>query len=187
MPYSSRIRFATRLYKRLRAGSQGEGVSPESPRAVADRRCGALFYESRLPRRPRATSCGSAEILYVEDNPGDVFLLQQAVLKVNEHVRLVTAGDGEAALALLLSAGVRFSVIVLDLDIPKINGTEVLKVVKSHPELKAVPTVVFAETAARRQIQLAGHSPELFLSKPMDLDGYMVVAEKIVALCVSPD
>jgi chemotaxis family two-component system response regulator Rcp1 len=124
-----------------------------------------------------------AEILYVEDNPGEVFLLREAVRKLNENVRLVTAGDGEVALALLLSDRVPPSVIVLDLDIPKINGTEVLRAVKSHPELMAVPTVVFAETAARRQIELTGFAPDLFLTKPMDLDGYTVVAKKIIALC----
>jgi CheY-like chemotaxis protein len=123
-----------------------------------------------------------AEILYVEDNPGEVFLLREAVRKLNENVRLVSAGDGEVALELLLSATVRPSVIVLDLDIPRIDGTEVLKAVKSHHELRIVPTVVFAEMAARKQIEKTGYTPDLFLSKPMDLDEYMVVAEKIIAL-----
>jgi CheY-like chemotaxis protein len=122
------------------------------------------------------------EILYVEDNPGEVFLLREAVRKLNENVRLVSAGDGEVALELLLSAGVRPSVIVLDLDVPKIDGTEVLRAVKSHRELRVVPTVVFAEKAARRRIEITGYSPDLFLTKPMDLDGYTVVAEKIIAL-----
>lgn len=124
-----------------------------------------------------------AEILYVEDNPGEVFLLEEAVRKLNENVRLVSAGDGEVALALLLSESLRPSVIVLDLDIPRIDGTEVLKAVKSHPELKAVPTVVFAEKAARRQIEMTEYRPDLFLTKPMDLDGYTVVAKKIIKLC----
>jgi CheY-like chemotaxis protein len=128
-----------------------------------------------------------AEIFYVEDNPGEVVLLREAVRKLNENVRLVSAGDGESALALLLSESVRPSVIVLDLDIPKIDGTEVLKAVKSHHELKVVPTVVFAEKAARRRIEGAGYAPDLFLSKPMDLDGYMAVARKIIALCASSD
>jgi hypothetical protein len=57
--------------------------------------------------------------------------------------------------------------------------------VKSHPELRAIPTVVFAEKAARKQIEMKGYAPDLFLSKPMDLDGYMGVAEKIIALCAS--
>jgi chemotaxis family two-component system response regulator Rcp1 len=128
----------------------------------------------------------SAEILYVEDNPAEFVLLREAVRKLNENVRLVSAGDGEVALALLMSEAVRPSVIVLDLDIPKIDGTEVLKAVKSHHELKAVPTVVFAEKSARRQIEMNGIAPDLFLTKPMDLDGYTVVAEKIIALCAVP-
>jgi chemotaxis family two-component system response regulator Rcp1 len=128
-----------------------------------------------------------AEILYVEDNPGEVFLLREAVRKLNENVRLVSAGDGEVALTLLLSENVRPCVIVLDLDIPKIDGTEVLKAVKSHDELRVVPTVVFAEKAARRQIEMTGYAPDLFLSKPMDLDGYLIVAQKIIALCPAVD
>jgi len=124
-----------------------------------------------------------AEIFYVEDNPGEVLLLREAVRKLNENVRLVSAGDGEAALELLLSENVRPSVIVLDLDIPRIDGTEVLKAVKSHPELKGVPTVVFAEKTARRQIEMTAYRPDLFLTKPMDLDGYTAVAEKIINLC----
>jgi CheY-like chemotaxis protein len=128
-----------------------------------------------------------ADILYVEDNPGEVFLLREAVRKLNENVRLVSAGDGEVALALLLSASMRPCVIVLDLNLPKIDGTQVLKAVKSHPELRAVPTVVFAETAARKQIQMTGFVPDLFLTKPMDLDGYITVAKKIIALCAPSD
>jgi len=124
-----------------------------------------------------------AEILYVEDNPGEVVLLREAVRKLNENIRLVSAGDGEVALELLLSESMRPSVIVLDLNIPKVDGTEVLKAVKSHRELRVVPTVVFAEKAARRQIEMTGFTPDLFLTKPMDLDGYTIVAEKIIALC----
>jgi CheY-like chemotaxis protein len=128
-----------------------------------------------------------AEIFYVEDNPGEVYLLREAVRKLNETVRLVSAGDGAVALAHLLASTTRPSVIVLDLNIPGIGGTEVLKAVKSHRELMAVPTVVFAEKAARRQIEMAGYAPDLFLTKPMDLDGYAVVAKKIIALCSSFD
>jgi CheY-like chemotaxis protein len=124
-----------------------------------------------------------AEILYVEDNPAEIFLLREAVRRLNRDVRLVTAGDGEMALALLFEASLRPSVIVLDLDIPKVDGTKVFKAVKSHPELSAVPTVVFAPKAARIQIQLTGFAPDLFLTKPMDLDGYAAVAQQIISLC----
>jgi CheY-like chemotaxis protein len=126
-----------------------------------------------------------AEILYVEDNPAEVFLLREAVRKLNRDVRLVTAGDGEVALTLLLTERLRPSVIVLDLDIPKIHGTEVFRAVKSHPELQAVPTVVFAPKAARGQIRMTGFAPDLFLTKPMDLDGYTAAAQQIISLCKS--
>lgn len=123
------------------------------------------------------------KILYVEDNPGEAFLLQEAVRSLNRNFQLVTAGDGEVALSLLLSASAPPCVIVLDVNLPGIDGIEVLKAVKSHPELKSVPTVVFAERAARRQIEMTGYTPELFLTKPMDLDGYLGVAQEIIALC----
>jgi CheY-like chemotaxis protein len=127
-----------------------------------------------------------AEIFYVEDNPAEVFLLQEAVRKLSENFRVVPAGDGETALAMLRSASVLPCVIVLDVHVPKIDGAEVLKAVKSHPGLRTVPTVVFAEGAARRKIQSTENAPDLFLSKPMDLEGYANVAERIIALCVSP-
>jgi CheY-like chemotaxis protein len=126
-----------------------------------------------------------AEIFYVEDNPAEVFLLQEAVRALNENVRLVTADDGKVALSLLMSKRVQPAVIVLDLHIPGIDGFAVLKAVKSHPELKTVPTVIFAERTDRKQIETAGCAPELFLIKPMDLDGYIGVAEQIIALCSS--
>jgi len=64
------------------------------------------------------------KIFYVEDSPGEVFLLQEAVRTLNENVQLVTADDGEVALRLLLSASVQPCVIVLDLDLPGIDGTQ---------------------------------------------------------------
>src|SRR5580698_3440963 len=118
-----------------------------------------------------------AEILYIEDNPAEVFLLREAVRKLNQDVRLITAGDGEVALALLFESSLRPSVIVMDLDVPRIDGTQVFKAVKAHPELRTVPTVVFAEKAARGKIHLTGFAPDLSLTKPMDLDGYAAVAE----------
>jgi CheY-like chemotaxis protein len=123
------------------------------------------------------------EILYVEDNPADVYLLREAVLKLNAGIRIVNVEDGEAALALLAGAEPPPCVIVLDLGLPKIDGTEVLRAVKSRPDLNAVPTVVFADTTARRYVQKKGHIPDLFLTKPLDLAGYATIAGQILALC----
>ena len=126
------------------------------------------------------------EILYVEDNPADVFLLREAMSKLDRNLNMISVGDGEAAISFLNEAEVPPSVIVLDLGLPILDGTEVLRVVKSTPEFSAVPTVVFADNAARRRLENDGHAPDLFLVKPGDLEGYTTIATQILALCGTP-
>jgi CheY-like chemotaxis protein len=123
------------------------------------------------------------EILYVEDNPADVFLLSTALGRIDSGLVLKSVGDGEAALEFLRSSNGCPSVIVLDLGLPRIDGVEVLSVVKSNPDMRHVPTVVFAERDGRKRIASAGCVPELILSKPMDLDGYIAIAKQIAGLC----
>ncbi|SRR6266566_4663435 len=125
------------------------------------------------------------DILYVEDNPAEVFLLAEAVRKVDPTLKLKSVSDGESALAFLSAATDQPCVIVLDLGLPKIDGAEVFKAVKSNPAFNAVPTIVFASPAARRKIETTGYAPDLFLTKPMDLDGYADIAAQIVALCTA--
>jgi CheY-like chemotaxis protein len=123
------------------------------------------------------------EILYVEDNPADVFLLGEAIRRQSDAVLLSTLDDGESALSFLNGARLLPCAIVLDIGLPRIDGTEVLRVIKSDPSFRSVPTAVFADESGRRQIERAGHLPELFLTKPSDLDGYDAVAVQILALC----
>jgi chemotaxis family two-component system response regulator Rcp1 len=126
------------------------------------------------------------DILYVEDNPADVFLLREAMYKLDKNLNMVTIGDGEAAIAFLNEMAVPPCVIILDIGLPKLDGAAVLKVVKSTPEFSGVPTVVFADTAARRRIQNSGPPPDLFLNKPGNLEGYNTIATQILALCGTP-
>jgi two-component system response regulator len=123
------------------------------------------------------------EILYVEDNPAEVFLLCAAVQKIDPGLVFTTVGDGEAAIEFLYRTKDRPCVIVIDLGLPKIDGVEVFRTVKSTPDFKHVPTVVFAEHEGRRKVERTGYLPDLFLTKPMDLDGYGKIAEQIVELC----
>ncbi len=73
----------------------------------------------------------TAEILYVEDNPGEVFLLREAVRRLNENVRLVTRRRWRSGPFPPFIRWCAALVIVLDLNLPRIDGTEVLRVVKS--------------------------------------------------------
>ncbi len=123
------------------------------------------------------------EILYVEDNPADVFLLGEAIRRKSDAVLLSTVDDGESALSFLNGAKLLPCAIVLDVCLPRLDGTEVLRVIKSDPSLRSVPTAVFADQSVQREIKKNGHLPELFLTKPSDLDGYDAVAGQILALC----
>jgi CheY-like chemotaxis protein len=125
------------------------------------------------------------EILYVEDNPADVFLLSTAIKRINSALVMTSVGDGEKALEYLRQASGRPCVIVLDLGLPRVDGVEVLKAVKSNEDFRDCPTVVFAERDGRTRIEKSGHTPELILSKPMDLDGYVNIAKQIIDLCES--
>lgn len=123
------------------------------------------------------------EILYVEDNPADVFLLGEAIRRKSDAVLFSTVDDGESALSFLKGAKLLPCAIVLDVGLPRIDGAEVLRAIKSNPSFRSVPTAVFADHSVQRQIKSAGHLPELFLTKPSDLDGYDAVAGQILALC----
>ena len=125
-----------------------------------------------------------SEILYVEDNPGEVFLLTDAVRKLDAQFQVRSLADGEQALRFLRTLDTHPCVIVLDLGLPKIDGSEVFRNLKSNPQLAAIPVVIFAEPRVRARLTAGGPSPDLFLSKPMDLEGYKVIAQQIVALCV---
>jgi CheY-like chemotaxis protein len=125
------------------------------------------------------------EILYVEDNPADVFLLGEAIRRQSNAVLLSSVDDGESALSFLNAATLLPCAIVLDLGLPRIDGAEVLRVLKSNPSFRSVPTAVFAEHSVECQMRKDGHLPELFLIKPSDLEGYDTIASQILALCGS--
>ncbi|HEY1296881.1 MAG TPA: response regulator [Chloroflexota bacterium] len=132
------------------------------------------------------TSSGRAiEILLVEDNPGDVRLtiegLKEAKVRNNLHV----ARDGVEALEFLrrqaqFSDAVRPDLILLDLNLPRIDGREVLAEVKSDPDLKTIPVVVLTTSSAEQDIL---HSYQLqancYITKPVDLEQFIKVVRSI--------
>jgi DNA-binding response OmpR family regulator len=120
-----------------------------------------------------------AEILLVEDNPGDVELIHEALQfgKVLNRISVVT--DGEAALAFLnrtsgFENAPRPDLILLDLNIPKKNGFDVLKEVKNHRDLSRVPVVILTSSQADRDILKSYNlHANCFVSKPLDVDEFL--------------
>lgn len=124
-------------------------------------------------------------ILLVEDNPGDMRLTTEALKEGKVRNELSWAKDGVEALDFLYRRG-QFSdveqpdLILLDLNLPKKNGREVLEELKNHETLKSIPVVVLTTSRAEEDIL---RSYELhancYIIKPVDLDKFMAVVKAI--------
>ena len=125
------------------------------------------------------------EILLVEDNPGDVRLTQEAFKESKLTNRLHVVRDGEEALAFLRREGpyahaARPDLILLDLNLPKRDGREVLAVIKADGALKRIPVVVLTTSKAEQDILRAYElHANCYITKPMDLDQFIAVVQSI--------
>jgi chemotaxis family two-component system response regulator Rcp1 len=125
------------------------------------------------------------EILLVEDNPGDVRLTREAMrdAKVRNIMRIVT--DGVEALAFLRRQGQyadapRPDVILLDLNLPKKDGREVLAEIKADPNLRRIPVVILTTSEAEEDILKAYDlHANAYVAKPVDLDRFITVVKSI--------
>ena len=131
------------------------------------------------------TSAMPIEILLVEDNPGDARLTAEALNDAKVLNTLTVVQDGVEALTYLRREG-RYSeaprpdVVLLDLNLPKKDGREVLAEIKEDPDLKRIPVVVLTTSKAEEDIartyDLHGNC---YISKPVDLDQFMTVVKSI--------
>ncbi len=131
------------------------------------------------------SSVKPVEILLVEDNPGDVRLTIEGLNegKVKNNLRVVE--DGAEALAYLRREGkykdaVRPDLILLDLNLPKKDGREVLSEIKADADLRHIPVVVLTSSKAEQDI-LKAYSlhANCYITKPVDLDQFIAVVESI--------
>ncbi len=125
------------------------------------------------------------EILLVEDNPGDVRLTVEALNEGKVRNNLNVVGDGVDALDFLLRRGkytnaVRPDLILLDLNLPKKNGREVLAEIKKHPHLKRIPVVILTTSKADEDI-LKSYDlyANCYIPKPVDLEQFLKVVKSI--------
>ncbi len=125
------------------------------------------------------------EILLVEDNPGDVRLTQEALHdgKVRNH--MIVVQDGEEAMEYLRHVGAYAQsahpdLILLDLNLPKMNGFEVLEEIKNDPELRRIPVVVLTTSQAEQDImQSYDLHANAYVSKPVNLEQFILVVKSI--------
>lgn len=127
------------------------------------------------------------EILLVEDNPADVRLTAEIFKQAKLRNTLHVAEDGETALAMLRDpARGKPDLILLDLNLPGIDGREVLHELKSDPVLCAVPVCVLTTSRAEQDILTAyQHHTNCYIVKPVDLNQFIAVVQQIEAFWFS--
>jgi two-component system, chemotaxis family, response regulator Rcp1 len=127
----------------------------------------------------------SVELLLVEDSPGDVRLTVEAFRCANDSVKLHVAPDGAEAMAFLRQEGKHASaprpdLILLDLNLPKMDGREVLALIKDDAALKTIPTVVLTTSGAEddivRSYQLHANC---YLTKPVQFGDFETLVKSI--------
>jgi two-component system, chemotaxis family, response regulator Rcp1 len=125
------------------------------------------------------------ELLLVEDNPGDARLTLEAFRHANTSVKLHVATDGAQAMAFLRREGKhadapRPDLILLDLNLPKLDGREVLSLIKEDDALKAIPTVVLTTSDAAADIRKSYHAhANCYLTKPAEYVEYADLVKSI--------
>ncbi len=124
-------------------------------------------------------------ILLVEDNPGDVRLTEEAFKDGRLRTNLFVAEDGVEAIAFLRRQGKyaqvpRPDLVLLDLNLPKKSGREVLAEIKADEELKSIPVVMLTISKAEEDILRAYNlHVNCYITKPIDLDRFMEVVKTI--------
>jgi CheY-like chemotaxis protein len=130
-------------------------------------------------------SLGSIEILLVEDNAADARLTLEQLKQcsVSNHVSVV--GDGEKAMSFLRRqegyAHVRRpDLVILDLNLPRKDGRQVLAEMKCDPLLRQIPVIILTTSGAKEDVDKCYHlHANCYLTKPVDLEGFTTVIEAI--------
>ena len=138
-----------------------------------------------------ATLSSPIEVLLVEDSPGDVRLTREALKDAKVHISLHVASDGIEAMAYLEREGphvnaIRPDLILLDLNLPRKDGRQVLKEIKESPKLRSIPVVILTTSSSEADILQSYHlHANCYISKPVDLDGFLKVVQSIDSFWLS--
>jgi two-component system, chemotaxis family, response regulator Rcp1 len=125
-------------------------------------------------------------ILLVEDNEGDIILTREALKEARIKNEIIVARDGEEALELLHTTSSLPDIILLDINLPKINGLEVLANIKNNDRLKSIPVIMLSTSSSERDITNSYHNhANCFITKPVDLNKFMELVKSIEDFWIS--
>jgi CheY-like chemotaxis protein len=137
------------------------------------------------------------EVLLVEDNPGDARLAQEAFRSSEAVVSLHIANNGEDAMTFLHRQGLHINaprpdLIILDLNLPKTGGREILTQIKNDADLKAIPTIILTSSDAETDIRYCyEHYANCYFKKPTHWEAFGVIVKHVnevwLGLAMLPD
>jgi two-component system, chemotaxis family, response regulator Rcp1 len=137
------------------------------------------------------TNYAPIEVLLVEDSPGDVRLTVEAFKTAKMHINLRVVYDGAEAMEYLRQEGkhadaLRPDLVLLDLNLPKKDGREVLAEIKGNPALLTIPVVILTTSAAEADILRSYRlHANCYITKPVDLVGFLEVVKSIDSFWLS--
>jgi CheY-like chemotaxis protein len=145
-----------------------------------------MKYERRSSIMEKDTNrINPIEVLLVEDSPADVRLTKEALKEEKLHVNLNVVNDGVEAMEFLRRGGkfaqaVRPDLILLDLNLPKKDGREVLKEIKCDEKLRSIPVVILTTSKAEEDILKSYNQyANCYITKPLDLSQFSTVVKSI--------
>jgi len=153
-------------------------------------KCQSLREGNNMPPKPKSTQKTKKEsdvthVLLVEDSPGDVRLIREALCAANSSICLHVATDGAEAMAFLKREGDHAKaplpkLILLDLNLPKLDGREILSYLKREDGLLAIPTVVISASEDEADIEKCYQfRANCYVQKPKHLDAFRSLVEDI--------
>jgi len=137
------------------------------------------------------TEAQPIDMLLVDDNPGDVRLTQEVLRDSKLINRLCVVTDGEQAMDFLkrrstYTGAIRPDLVLLDLNLPRKNGREVLSEIKTDPDLKRIPVVILTSSQAEEDVLKSyDMHANCYITKPVDLDQFVQVVKSIENFWVS--
>lgn len=125
-------------------------------------------------------------VLYADDDPDDLELVRDAFARYSNNVEVITVKDGIQALRFLQSLTNSDPVpclIILDINMPMLNGKEVLKKIRTFPRFQLVPAVLFTTSSLPHDREFAGKYNAGFITKPLDVSQMESITEMFIDNC----
>jgi CheY-like chemotaxis protein len=127
-----------------------------------------------------------ARVLIIDDNEADLFLVKEALRREDLECEVLSLTDGAQAIAFLCGAEAaadRPDCIVLDINLPKVRGDEVLKAIREHPAIAKIPILVWSSSLRTENDDLRVNAGRvIFMEKPTDLREFLSIGARIRSL-----